>query len=290
MQHLKESLNNFKQHKLRQFLAAITIGFSILILAFAFAFYNASNQKLANLSQNFDLQIFFKNSTSLQDIQRIKTQIDTKYSIQNVAYISSEKALENLESSFPNQLEFFKKYSLNNPLPSLLKIQTQNLNEQQAILNDLKNSPDAALILESQFQNSSKKVRENFFEFQNTIQQILIWSLLTFIVVLSLIIFNIVHLSLLERHKEIKIKQLIGADFDFIRKPFMIESLILAGLSFIIGFLLILTADTFVPFSIFSYLNLQYWILQILLCTTISLGSSFYIVEYHLRKQTFVHE
>ncbi len=290
MQHLKESLNNFRNHQFRQFLAAATIGFSMLILAIAFAFYQGSQAKLNEISQNFDLQIYFKQNTELQDIQRIKMELENQYDIQKIEYISSAQALESLEKIFPNQIEFYQNYSLDNPLPQLLKIQTKNLNAQQAILEQLNSSKDAGLILENQIQSSSNQVRANFFSFQSTTQQILIWTLLTFIIVLSLIIFNIIHLSLLERHKEIKIKQLIGAHFDFIRKPFMLESFFLACLSFLIGGFLIFTADALVPIQLTKYLNFNYWIIQFILCTSISLTTSYIIVEYHLTKQTFVHE
>ena len=97
MQHLKESLNNFRNHKFRQFLAAATIGFSMLILAIAFAFYQGSQAKLNEISQNFDLQIYFKQNTELQDIQRIKMELENQYDIQKIEYISSAQALESLE-------------------------------------------------------------------------------------------------------------------------------------------------------------------------------------------------
>ena len=290
MQHIKEGLKNFRHHHFRQFLAALTIGFSMLILAIAFAFYQGSQNKLQEISQNFDLQIYFKTETPLKEIQRIKMEIENQFNVQNIQYISSKQALENLEKTFPNQIEFYQTYSLTNPLPQLLKIRTSNLNEQQTIFENLQNSKDSELILEKQIQNSTNQIRNNFFNFQRTTKQILIWTLLTFTIVLSLIMFNIIHLSLMERHKEIKIKQLIGAHFDFIRKPFMVESCLLAFFSFIIGAILIVTADIFVPVNLMSYLNINYWLIQIFLCTGISLITSFMIVEYHLKKQTFVHE
>lgn len=288
MQHLKESLNNFKHHSLRQFLATITIGFSILILSFAVTFFNISQEKLENLSNNFDLQIYLNNNIKTEEINKFKNEIQNNFKPEKIVFINKEQALESLEENFPNQIETFNELKLSNPLPHHLKIKTQNIETQEKILKFIQAPKYQNILLDTQFNNNLEKVRENFFSFSKTSKQLLIWTLFTFIIVLSLIMVNIIHLSLLERHKEIKLKQLIGADFNFIKIPFVIESTILSILSYISGILLIITADIFVPYSIFSNLNMTYFIGQFILILFICCGSTYLIIEHHLKNQTFL--
>lgn len=288
MQHLKESLNNFKHHSLRQFLATITIGFSILILSFAVTFFNISQEKLANLSNNFDLQIYLNNNIKTEEINKFKNAIEKNFKPEKIVFINKEQALLSLEENFPNQIETFNELKLENPLPHHLKIKTQNIITQEQILKFVQKPEYQNILLETQFSNNLEKVRENFFSFSKTSKQLLLWTLFTFIIVLSLIMVNIVHLSLLERHKEIKLKQLIGADFNYIKIPFLIESLILTVLSYISGLILIVTADIFVPYSILSNLNLSYFVGQFVLILIICSGSTYFIIEHHLKNQTFL--
>ena len=103
-----------------------------------------------------------------------------------------------------------------------------------------------------------------------------------------MIIANAIHITIFSRKKEIEIMRLVGASFNFIKSPFLIEGAFYGLCSVLISLLLLLLFVNNIELTENNLLSIQipYFrllSLQIIVSIFLGMGSSWLATHYYLK-------
>jgi cell division transport system permease protein len=181
----------------------------------------SSAQKISNhLKENVEVAITLKSDSDSVAVQQLMQQLKSADYARNVVYISKEKAAENLQKELGENFVDFLGY---NPLkPSVIITFKSNYTE-KTILKSIVHSIAANTLIEDvQYQESLiSELNDNL----KTIAIILLsFTLLLMIVAIGLI-NNTIRIALYSQRQLIRSMLLVGAKKNFIRKPFLMDSI-----------------------------------------------------------------
>ncbi len=203
-----------------QALAAILLSSLTFFIISLFTLTNLGLNSLLNyFASTPQVTAFFKNSASSQDIQKLKSQLESTGLVKSINYISKEQALK-----------IYRQQNQDNPLllemvtadilPASLEVSTKNLDDLSKIATIMKQNPQVEEVIYQKDVVSS---------LQKWIKGIRIASLVLSAIffVTSLITFTvIIGLKIANRRDEINTLSLLGATSWYIRSPFLFEGIL----------------------------------------------------------------
>jgi cell division transport system permease protein len=89
------------------------------------------------------------------------------------------------------------------------------------------------------YQGDRKEAIDNITHATNVLREIGVAAVILFAVISALIIFNTIQMAIFNRRDEIQIMRLLGASTNYIRGPFIVESIIYGILSAVISVLIV---------------------------------------------------
>ncbi|MBD3413885.1 MAG: FtsX-like permease family protein [Candidatus Aminicenantes bacterium] len=179
---------------------------------------------------------FIENDASEENINAIRIRLENSPYIEEVHYITSQKAKENFSHKFPELRSIVENLEFN-PFPASIeavaKDNALSLEETIDFVNEIKNITG---VDDVQF---NKDWLERIQAFSRLAK--IVGFFLGGILVLAsfFIISNIIKLNVLARKEEIEILRLTGATNLFIRTPFLIEGMVLGLLGSSLSLLLL---------------------------------------------------
>lgn len=194
-----------------------------------------SNNLSRYVKENIVLNIIVQEGTKEADILALQSQLNSKTEVLRTQYVSKEQAARNLAKDLGEDFEDFLGY---NPLLPALDIYLKaDFADNASIEKFAKQLEKNELIKEIVYQKS-------LIDIVNQNVRLISIGILGFGLILLLIaitlINNTIRLAIYSQRFQLKSMQLVGATVDFIRKPFILSSIIqglIAGLS-AIGLLL----------------------------------------------------
>lgn len=211
------------------FLATFFILFFVLI-------YYVINEGTEYVKTKLDFTIYFSENTSREDIDKLKSILESFNGVDKVILITKERALEEFQRKFIANATIMK--ALNelkiNPFVDYLVVRAQDAKVYEEIAKYLENSPYRATI-DFLTYAENKEVINRFIRISNQIRLALSFFIILICAFTALIIFNSTLLTIYSQKDEIEIFRLIGATNFFIRLPFLIFQYICAFLGFIIA-------------------------------------------------------
>lgn len=188
-----------------------------------------------NAKESLQVDIFFQPNVSISTIKEIEQELKTWDKFKEVFYVSPEGAIKEFSGNDEDSKEILAIFDGENPLPAtlgfrprseyatkdgLLKIKKQLLTVYANEIEDV-NYEEASV----------KSVNLGFKQFVFLISVI---ALLLIIVAVAMI-NNTIRLALYSKRFTIKTMQLVGATHQYIRKPFLIQSIVQGVVSSLIG-------------------------------------------------------
>lgn len=225
-----EAWTGFKRSGIMSFVSIITVTISLFILGGFILLILNINNVIGHMGHKLEIKAFVKDGTELADIEILKREIEKVPGVKKVDYIEKELAWMRFKGEYQNVLSF--KGILNfNPLPDSFAIKVNNLEDIEPVAYYLKNFK---LVEEIRFGGD---LAERIRKFSDTVR---VFGLIL-VTVLSLatlmIVVNTIRLTVLARHDEISIMQLVGATDSFIKWPFIIEGILIGILGAIFSLL-----------------------------------------------------
>ncbi len=246
----------------------------LLLLSFVFLLRPGSETLIESFEERIDISVYFQEYVGEEDVLSIKEEIKKNPDVKEIEYTSKEKALERFEERHkdnPVIIESLKEIGYN-PFVHSLNIKAQEIDKYEEIAEFLKASPFATLIDDIDFYER-RLVIETVAALSENVRK----TFLIFIIILGLIGFlvgfNTIKMGIYSLMKEIKVMKLVGASNWFIRGPFLVQGVIVGGISAIVSllltFLLTYGFDTRVQFfipeiSIFNLFVNNFWSLVLL--------------------------
>jgi len=205
----------------------------VLIVLGTLGLILSSAQKISNhLKENVEVAITLKSDSDSVAIQQLVQQLKSADYAKNVQYITKEEAAIKLQKELGENFVDFLGY---NPLkPSIIISFKSNYTEKVLLKSTINRIAANPLIEDIQYQESLiSELNENL----KTIAIILLSFTSLLIIVAIGLINNTIRIALYSQRQIIRSMLLVGAKKNFIRKPFLIDSIrngILGGLFSII--------------------------------------------------------
>lgn len=204
---------------------------------------------IAQITNKIDISVFLSDSDTPAQVNQLISELKALPNVKGITYLTKAEALAQYESENSGNQQLLQAIDeTNNPLPATILIKPLNLNRIQDIKNFLTKSNIATLQSDQPSYSGEREVAINKITHATDIlREIGIITVIVFTIICALIIFNTIQMAIFNRRDEITIMRLLGASTNYIRGPFVVESIIYGILSAVISVLII--NSTFVAAS-----------------------------------------
>jgi len=256
-----------------------------------------SDNAVSAIKEKVDISLYIRPETPESEIMALKAQLTNSERIKNVLYVSKQSALETFREKYKNNqavLAALKELG-RNPLSPSLTIISQNFEESNLLINELKmlESP----IIESRDFSDNTVILNKINSITKRVNEVGLFIISIFILTSLLVVYNAIRVAIYTHRQEIEIMRLVGASNFFIYMPFIFSALVYALLSVLIiisvfyPFLTLLQPYLEVFFmgynvNILSYFVSNFWLvfgLQFLAVLFINVIASLFAVRKYAR-------
>ena len=224
----------------------------VLIVLGTLGLILSSAQKISNhLKENVEVAITLKSDSDSVAVQQLVSQLKSADYAKNVQYITKEQAAINLQKELGENFVDFLGY---NPLkPSIIISFKSNYTEKVLLKSTINRIAANPLIEDVQYQGSLiSELNENL----KTIAIILLSFTSLLIIVAIGLINNTIRIALYSQRQLIRSMLLVGAKKNFIRKPFLIDSVRNGILGGVFSIIILMTCIYFAEQKIADLKNL----------------------------------
>lgn len=241
---------------------SILIGFLLFLLNIFLWVGMYTHNFSTDLKDKLGMYFYIKEVPGQEDatykeILLIKDSLESQWL--RVTYSTKDDALSFLQKKVPDVVENFQKFGITNPLPATLYIMFSN-DTQYAALKTVILQHKAIILNPSDVDNgTSIKQQEN--RILNTINMSNVIVTISYSVIVLLLIIVFVFLAFLLQtifgnlHKEFEVKKLLGASHLDVTKSFVLVTLDIILLAFVICFVLLLLSGLTLNIYLTSLFN-----------------------------------
>jgi cell division transport system permease protein len=167
-----------------------------------------------NLTDKFEMRVFLKDQTSVQQISTLAQKIRTMDGVATVNWIPRDKAWAKFKAENPEKTK-----DLDNILPDAYKVVLKDLSKSDALAAAIQSLPEVEPDGVKYLQNTQKQVEESL--------RFLKWIGLVagglLALVSGVLIYTVVRLTAMSRRLELRIMSLVGATYTTIYTPLLLE-------------------------------------------------------------------
>lgn len=233
---LSLSISNLSRNPLATASTILVMTIILFLLNITLLLGDVVSNELEQLQSKVDIIVYLKDDADLLKVKELEDEVRQLEIVEKVVYTSKEEALKKFLANYPGEDNPFDKYILQNPLPADLTIVTSRAEDQQTVLDFLKQS-NYSTLLESVSQSDivNQQITRNVIIFTRSVEQFLWLLLITFGISAILIIINAIHFTIYTRKEEIEVMKLVGARPYFIKLPFLFEGMIYGFISTVLN-------------------------------------------------------
>ena len=269
---------------------------TIFLTTTFFLLQGMANHLIASLQDKVDISVSFKKDSSEEDITKLKDELLKIPEVKNVAYVSSQQALDEFTAKHKDDAQLLESLRElgENPFPAYLNIKASEAGQYEAICNFLGGESYQNIIDKVNYYQIKETI-DKIFSISSLVKKIGIGAAVVLGILAALVTFNTIRLAIFNSREEILIMRLVGASNWFIRGPFIIQGVISGFFSILITILIFLPLCYFLSpkltniipdFNLFHFLisNFGYLLLlQILVGIGIGALSSLIAMGRHLQ-------
>ena len=286
----KKSQEKFQKRRVLNsyFSVVISITFVLFLLGILGLFVLNYRSISSHFKEQIVMNVYLKNSAKEIEITQLKKKILLNPATKKVNYISKEEAAESYISDIGEDFISFLGY---NPLLDVIDIFFNASFVSNQTLSSTKIDIESFDFVEEVVYD--KPLLELL---EKNVQKItfgLLFFTLLFIIIALLLINSSIRLSIFSKRFVIKTMQLVGAKKSFIRKPFILNNMLLGFISSIISlgtlsYFIYIFNRQFPEFKIFNQTNelLLIYLIVMIFGITISGLSTFFATQRYLNLKT----
>jgi cell division transport system permease protein len=248
------------------------------------------------LQNEIDIAVYFKTTTSEDEILSIQQSLQQLSQVSSVDYISQEQAQQTFQEQHSNDQEISQ--ALNdlqtNPFEASLNIKAKDPSQYGAIAQYL-SSPDLSQYIDSTSYQQNQAVIDRLATIVRDVN-VGGWAVIIFLAIIAgLVVFNTIRLAIYSNREEIGIMRLVGASNSLVRGPYIVEGVMWGALAAVLSLLIAGPAFYLIaPYmnaagvgvDIFHYFIThiaQILLYQLLFAVVIGVFSSYWAVQRYLR-------
>jgi cell division transport system permease protein len=214
---------------------------TLTIVLFSLITNATFNNTISQITNKIDVSVFLKDSDSKAQTNQLIAQLKKLPNVKSVQYLSKDQALKQYQAQNAGNEQLLTAISeTSNPLPATILVKPVDLNKIQDI-KDYLSKPDVATLQSDQpsYSGDRKEAIDKITHATNVLRKIGVVTVIVFTVICALIIFNTIQMAIFNRRDEIQIMRLLGASTNYIRGPFVVESIIYGILSAVFSVLIV---------------------------------------------------
>lgn len=263
---IKTTRTNIVRNKWLSLSTIFVISIVFTISATFIAFAILGQKTVAYYETKAQVIVFFKQEAPEEEIFKFRDTLNNKDLVENIEYISREKALEIYKQDFENDPDLVETITADT-LPPSLNIRAKSIENLETIIKNINTEKEKNAYVDEVFY--FKDVLDNI----KTLSQFINIGAIILITLLAAISFSLIMVTIsfniLSHKNEIEIMHLVGSTDQYIRVPFILEGAFYGLMGGVISTLLVL-----IPWYLAMHYSIgtdfHFWISQIL--TDLSLG------------------
>jgi len=207
-----------------------------------------SESLITTLKEKIDISVYFKSTTQEGDIFKAKEKLENFPEVEEIDYISREKALEAFKEKHKNDPQIMDALNEigNNPLPASLNVRASSAQSYAAISNFLEKGEFKNLVEKVNYRQN-RLIIEKLFSISALIKKGGLAISLFLIFIAVVVTLNTIRLAIYAKRKEIEIMKLVGATDGFVRGPFLIQGILLGLFAGFLSFMVFYGVDILFP-------------------------------------------
>ncbi|MGF7535587.1 permease-like cell division protein FtsX [Bacillus mexicanus] len=219
---IKEALRGlFRNFLMNSFALLLSI---VCFAMLAFFTTIGINAKYISTNQEEKITVVLLLKDEVKNYQDISNKINDLKEVKSSVFVSKDEAFEEMKQSLGKREKMLTGLGFN-PLPASFEIKLNNPRDVERVVKLLDSWGIDKDIKYGQ------EYLDNFFEVTDKITQLAFWVIIVMSVATGAVIYSSIRMNILNRNKEIEIKDLIGAGLFNIRIPFILEAVILTLIS-----------------------------------------------------------
>lgn len=213
-------------------LSAVMIMVVTLFLIGSIIFSSALlKSSLQVIRDKVDVNVYFTTDAQEADILSLKKQIESLPEVSKVEYVSREKALADFRNRHENDqitLQALDELS-DNPLGAVLNVKAKDTAQYESISNYLNQqniSRGDNSIIDKVNYLQNKDAIDRLNKLISSGERVGLILAIVFALISILITFNTIRLTIFTSKEEISVMQLVGANYMYVRGPFMVAGIL----------------------------------------------------------------
>ncbi|MFA7284975.1 MAG: hypothetical protein WC004_04095 [Candidatus Absconditabacterales bacterium] len=224
---------------------SILVGFLLYLLHILLGLSFGVQQLSENIQHKLGAYFYIKDIPGKADETYSKV-IDMKDKLEKlgmqVTYLSKDDAIKSVGRRVPSVIESFEKYGIKNPLPATMYVLFNDI-EQYDKLRKVVSMYEDIIANRDAISKTGEGIKEQERRILDTLGFTRFIVYLTYFLVIVLVVVIVSFLMLVVRtkfnsfHKLVSIQQLLGTDYFLIKTPFIITSIAIVVLGFLLSLL-----------------------------------------------------
>lgn len=198
--------------------------FSLNLLVIVNFFTDAAIQVIED---RVDISVYFGPDVSDERVHGVRGNLTSLPEVKDVIFISRDEALEQFKKNHADEPDILAALQEvgDNPLGAVLVIKAKDAGQYGPILEALE-SPAIESLVEDKTVEDHRALIERLTSVTAKVQRTALGLSLVFALISLLIVFNTIRVSIYIHREEIAIMRLVGASSNFVRIPFLIETVL----------------------------------------------------------------
>jgi cell division transport system permease protein len=239
---MSETVDKYSRKGLRTSYISTVIGISLVLFMIGLVIGGMLGLKSIQTQAKENLQgdLFFRPELNAADIKQIELELSTWKEFKDVYFVSPDRAMDEFSGDTPTKHQILAIFEKSNPLPPTIGYRPKEEYASKQGMKILKNKILKAYkdeIDEVNYDESS--VEQVNLGFKQFVFLFLVVAALLIVVAVAMI-NNTIRLALYSKRFTIKTMQLVGATASFIRKPFIVQSILQGLVSALVGMAILL--------------------------------------------------
>lgn len=224
----KTGVLNFIRNAWLGMAAIAVMVITLTIILFSIIGNATLSKEINTITDRIDISVYLKDEVNDKQREQLIKQIKNLDNVKSVTYLSKQEALDVYRQQNKDNPDLLQAINqTDNPLPASLQIKPQDAVNFESIRTFLEQKDIKALQSEeTSYSGTRKEAIDNITQSTNFFQKAGIVGVITFAVISMLIIFNTIQMAIFNRRDELTIMRLLGASTNFIRGPFVVETLL----------------------------------------------------------------
>ena len=242
----KTGLTNFARNAWLGVAAMAVMVITLTIILFSIIANATFSNTIQQFTDKIDVSVYLKDSVSVSSRDKLITQIKNLDNVRDVTFISKDQALAAYKKQNENDASLQQAISqTDNPLPATIQIKPRDPNKIESIKQFLEKKEITVLQSDkTSYSGDRKDAIDKITSATSFFKKAGIAGIIIFAFISMLIIFNTIQMAIFNRRDELTIMRLLGASTNFIRGPFIVESILYGVVSGILSIVIIHTIFT----------------------------------------------